>query len=338
MLSEIEKLVQSLDKSEIYKSFIRVSDPVYVDHSGHVYPIQSFVMGSEDVTAPTLLLVGGVHGLERIGAQLCYIYLKHLVDRLLWDNSLIALLEKIRLVFIPLLNPTGYIHYMRSNGHGVDLMRNAPVESLEKVPFLLGGHRFSNKLPWFRGVQDQIEVENQFLIEVFKKHCADSECLIALDFHSGFGLRDQLWFPHSYTKIPFSDLGHLHSLITLFEKTYPYHIYKIEPQSRVYHMHGDIWDYLYLEHKKENKKIFIPLTLEMGSWNWIRKNPLQLIMSREGLFNPMKDHRKKRTLRRHHLLLDFVIHALASHTTWTSMDKLQLFKHESLAYERWYQK
>ncbi len=336
MIAEIEKLVQSIEKSEIYNDYIKINEPAKIEYKNQMYTIHSFVMGTSEPQAPTFLLVGGVHGLERIGAQLCSIYLKHLVDRIVWDGALRDVLKKIRIVFVPLLNPVGYTHYTRCNGNGVDLMRNAPIESIEKVPFLLGGHRFSNRLPWYRGIENQIEIENQVLIKIFNENCIQSECLVALDLHSGFGLKDQLWFPHSYTKTPFLHLPHLHALTTLFEKTYPYHIYKIEPQSHVYHIHGDIWDYLYLNFKMKNSKVFIPLTLEMGSWNWIKKNPLQLFMSKAGLFNPIKDHRKRRTLRRHHLLLDFIMHALLSHSSWTDLDKSLHYKHESLAHERWY--
>ena len=53
----------------------------------------------------------------------------------------------------------------------------------------------------------------------------------------------------------------------------------------------------------------------MGSWTWVRKNPLQGL-SALGRFNPMKPHRLRRTLRRHLPLLDFLFHAAASHAAW----------------------
>ena len=48
---------------------------------------------------------------------------------------------------------------------------------------------------------------------------------------------------------------------------------------------------------------FLPLTLEMGSWLWVKKNPRQLF-SRHGIFNPLIEHRQQRVLRRHLALLD----------------------------------
>ncbi|CAH2929990.1 MAG: FIG011155: Zinc carboxypeptidase-related protein [uncultured Paraburkholderia sp.] len=47
------------------------------------------------------------------------------------------------------------------------------------------------------------------------------------------------------------------------------------------------------------------MTLELGSWLWIKKNPRQLF-SRQGFFNPVKAHRTARVLRRHANLLDFL--------------------------------
>ncbi len=60
---------------------------------------------------------------------------------------------------------------------------------------------------------------------------------------------------------------------------------------------------------------FLPLTLEMGSWLWIKKNPRQLF-SRNGIFNPLINHRQQRVLRRHLSLLDFLARAACSHERW----------------------
>ena len=57
------------------------------------------------------------------------------------------------------------------------------------------------------------------------------------------------------------------------------------------------------------------MTLELGSWLWIRKNPQQ-IFSRHGIFNPIKAHRIKRVLRRHADLLDFLTRAAYAAPGW----------------------
>src|SRR5690606_14081583 len=115
------------------------------------YPIFSFTLGSQDPSHPVLFSTGGFHGLERIGAQLAWSLLKTTIERLQWDRALREMFRHLRLVVVPLVNPSGYYNSTRSNGQGVDLMRNSPVDARDKAPFLLGGHRFSDKWPWFRG-------------------------------------------------------------------------------------------------------------------------------------------------------------------------------------------
>lgn len=283
-----------------------------VEYKNTDYPLVSVRYGNPE--GPTLIITGGVHGLERIGAQLTLSLLKSFQQRLEWDLVLIEMLKKIQVVFIPLVNPVGYFETTRSNANGVDIMRNAPIEAVDKVPFLLGGQKFTSKLPWFRGTQ--IESETQFVMDVVQNVLQKSNCVISIDIHSGFGFKDQLWFPFAYSKQPFSQLNEMFLFFELFEKTHPHHIYKIEPQSRNYLTHGDVWDYSFLNFKKGNQ-VYIPLTLEMGSWIWVKKNPLQ-IFSKTGLFNPIKEHRINRTFRRHRPLFDFILHSLVANTVWTN--------------------
>jgi len=117
------------------------------------FPVEAFILGSASPLAPAVGFFGGVHGLERIGAEVTIAYLRSLVMRLQWDETLHRQLETVRLVFMPLVNPGGLWRGTRANPNGVDLMRNAPVESAERVPYLIGGQRVSAALPWYRGAQ-----------------------------------------------------------------------------------------------------------------------------------------------------------------------------------------
>lgn len=285
-----------------------------VKSRGRSWPLVSKHFGNP--SGPALIITGGVHGLERIGAQLALSLLQSFEQRLEWDLILNEMLKKIQLVFVPLVNPVGYFETTRCNGNNVDLMRNAPLDSSEKVPFLLGGHRLSQHLPWYRG--EGTETETQFLLDVVKSVLQDSECVIALDLHSGFGFQDQLWFPYAGSKRPFENLSEMFLLFELFEKNHPHHIYKIEPQSKIYMTHGDLWDYSCLNFRRPGQ-VIIPLTLEMGSWIWVKKNPLQFF-SKTGLFNPIKEHRMNRTFRRHRPLFDFMLLSLYSNSVWTGRD------------------
>jgi hypothetical protein len=336
MIADLQKLSRLIERDSFLKQTIQCKTLAEVPYQGALYPLMAFALGSKDPASPVLFLTGGVHGLEKIGAQLAWSLLKTTMDRLIWDKSLRELFRNIRLVVIPMVNPVGCSHFTRSNGHGVDLMRNSPVRAVDRVPFLLGGQRYSNKLPWYQGQEGVLELENQVLVSYFQEQTSKSRCVVAVDFHSGFGMRDRLWFPFSYTTAPFDDLPEMHALTQLFEQTHPYHVYKVEPQSNGYLLNGDIWDHLFLEFKKHTQNAtFLPLTLEMGSWTWVRKNPLQLF-SRQGAFNPIKEHRVKRTYRRHHLLFDFLLKAVNSHEIWSNLQTGQRDKHQRFAMERWY--
>jgi hypothetical protein len=139
-----------------------------------------------------------------------------------------------------------------------------------------------------------------------------------LDIHSGFGFHDQIWYPYAKCKDKFPREREALNIKSLLDLTYPNHIYKYEPQSKNYLTHGDLWDYLFDHHLTsfdQDQKLYLPLTLELGSWNWIKKNPLQFF-SKLGLFHPLKEHRHARIMRRHLLLLDFLIRLVRNESSW----------------------
>jgi len=278
-----------------------------------------------------------VHGLERIGTNVAISYLRTIVDLIHWDKGLQHLLSKARLLFLPLVNPAGMFATTRANANGVDLMRNSPVDAEQEpnVP-LLGGHRKSPKLPWYRGPAGApMELEAQLLIQFIRRELFPSRFSLALDMHSGFGTVDRLWFPYAYSRRPFEHLPLMYALKTKLQRSLPNHVYIMEPQSVQYTTHGDLWDYLFLESSKESTgHTLLPVTLEMGSWIWIKKNPRQLFSSL-GIFNPVKPHRLQRTLRRHHALLDFMLRAVASHENWANAERVEN-EYTERAMELWY--
>jgi hypothetical protein len=283
---------------------------------GPKLPVYSIALGSPDLAAPAVGYFGGVHGLERIGSEVVIAFLRNVVQRLSWDAVLNQQLEHVRLVFMPIVNPGGMWSATRANPRGVDLMRNAPVDAIQKVPFLLGGQRLSAGLPWYRGKEGAaMEAESEALCEVVAAELLPRAFSVALDCHSGFGVRDRLWFPFAHTREPIHHLAELHALKRIFREAHSHHPYLIEPQSAQYLAHGDLWDHLYLQACKNTQRTFLPLTLEMGSWLWIKKNPRQLF-SRMGIFNPLINHRQHRVLRRHLALLDFLARAASSHSHW----------------------
>ena len=306
-----------------------------VDAGESRFPVQAFLLGSARRDVPAVGFFGGVHGLERIGAEVTIAYLRSLVMRLQWDETLHRQLESIRLVFMPLVNPGGLWLGTRANPQGVDLMRNAPVDSIAKVPYLIGGQRVSAALPWYRGVEGApMERESTALCEIVQEQLLGRSFSVAVDCHSGFGLSDRIWFPYAHTATPIAHLPEIHALCEIHDQTLLHHRYVLEPQSRQYLTHGDLWDHLYLDASQRTGGVFLPLTLEMGSWLWIKKNPRQLF-SRHGIFNPMIAHRRERVLRTHLGWLDFITRAVGSHERWLPHGEART-RHRERALARWY--
>src|SRR5690606_499990 len=126
-----------------------------VNVRGHSMPVWGISMGASDPRAPSLAYVGGVHGLERIGTQVVLAYLHTLSVRLSWDRVLHDTLARVRLFFVPLVNPGGMWLGTRANPRGVDLMRNAPRHPEGRGTFLVGGQRLSARLPWYAGESER---------------------------------------------------------------------------------------------------------------------------------------------------------------------------------------
>jgi hypothetical protein len=303
--------------------------------NGIRYPVHVITLGNPSSDVAGVGYFGGVHGLERIGAEVVIAYLQSLVMRLQWDSSLHRQLESVRLVFMPIVNPGGMVLGTRANPNGVDLMRNAPVDACEPVPFLVGGQRISAGLPWYRGLKESgMEVENQAVCEVVQAELLTRDFSVSVDCHSGFGARDRIWFPFAHQRAPIAHLAEMQALKRIFVQSNSHHRYVIEPQSLQYLAHGDLWDYLYLQSCALSTRVFLPLTLEMGSWLWVKKNPRQLF-SRHGIFNPLMEHRQQRVLRQHQLLLDFLSRAACGHQLWLPPIELRAQYHAQ-ALQDWY--
>ena len=302
---------------------------------GASYPVHVITLGNPSCEVPAVGYFGGVHGLERIGAGVVIAYLQSLVMRLQWDSTLHKQLESVRLVFMPIVNPGGMALGTRANPHGVDLMRNAPVEAREPVPFLVGGQRISSGLPWYRGPKSKpMEIENQAVCAVVTAELLSRDFSLSVDCHSGFGARDRVWFPFAHKRAPMAHLAEMHALKSIFVQSNSNHRYIIEPQSLQYLAHGDVWDYLYLQSLMQPQRVFLPLTLEMGSWLWVKKNPRQLF-TRHGIFNPLIEHRQQRVLRQHQLLLDFLSRAACGHKLWLPSSETRA-QHHAQALQDWY--
>ena len=144
-LTGTQDTTATFDEHEALKTILRQGRGLFeIDAVGEVhtrrapfpvFPIFTASIGSRDPLAPAVGFFGGIHGLERIGSQVVLDYMQSLLYRLPWDDLLLRQLEKIRLVFMPIVNPGGMWAHKRANPYGVDLMRNAPQRSEGRVPF-----------------------------------------------------------------------------------------------------------------------------------------------------------------------------------------------------------
>lgn len=341
----MDSLRKRLPELEAFESLLedlptgRVRTLVTVRHGQCTLPVHALLLGPEDKTLPTLLFVAGAHGLERVGTQVVLSYLRSLKAALTWDTVLHQMLERMRLLFVPLLNPAGMALGLRSNGRGVDLMRNAPVlaEHQSRWFELYRGQRITPFLPWYQGKQGEgMELESRALCDFVEQEAFSSRCAIALDVHSGFLAGDRLWFPYARSRQPIAHTPELMALTHLLGRTHEGHVYTVEPQSINYTTHGDLWDHVYDRSRRRlGASMLLPLTLELSSRPWYRKNPRQLVR-RVGLFHPVKAHRLARVQRRHKTLFDFLTRAVMSHERWLPATEAHRSALLLEAQERWF--
>jgi hypothetical protein len=308
-----------------------------IHYKVHEFPIHCITLGSTRPDVPVLAFFGGVHGLEKIGSEVILSYMETISQLLDWDEEFLSRLEKSRLVFMPLVNPVGVYQGTRSNGNGVDLMRNSPVEG-EGTTRIYSGQRITPRLPWYRGDVLNMEKEALALCRVVDQQLFASPLSIALDLHSGFGIKDRLWFPYASCKTPFAFIAETLALKELFDRCYKHHIYKIEPMCLEYVISGDLWDYLFDDFMQRfsSDRLFLPLTLEMGSWLWLRKNPTHLF-SRHGWFHPLLPHRQQRVFRRHFMLFDFLHRSILYPEKWARLNYQQKVSYKKKAKAFWYE-
>lgn len=332
-LDAIERLAEAATAHGHVELIAHVDGPADARRTRR-YPIHALHFGSTVATDPAFVVVAGIHGLERVGTEVAIAYLHTLIAQLAWDATLHASLAHSRIVVVPLVNPSGMAARRRATARGVDLMRNAPVHPDTAAMPLVGGQRWTARLPWYMGDPAALEPEARALIALVERTTAGSRLAIAVDLHSGFGLVDRLWFPYARTRTPVPHIAELLALRRLLDHTLPNHVYRVEPTAQAYTIAGDLWDHLY-DRAVARGATLLPLTLEMGSWTWVRKNPTQAL-TRLGRFNPMKPHRLRRTLRRHLPLLDFLHRAARSAEAWAVLSPAARVALERAAFDEWY--
>lgn len=240
-----------------------------VEVGGASLPIHVLALGNPDPPCRRSAISPVLHGLERIGTRVLLVFLRGLLNRLKWDPLLHRQLESLRMVFVPLVNPGGIVaqpalqsewrrsHAQRAAGRAGTRALPARRPAFQRPPALVsrpGRPAHAGGKPESQGVVAE---------ELLPRGSAwrwiaipASACATASGFPTPIPPR---LFPH---------LPEVHALKDLFDQTYPTHNYVVEPQSRQYLAHGDLWDHFYLEARAQAggaERVFLPLTLEMGS-------------------------------------------------------------------------
>ena len=289
---------------------IRQLDYSSPTREGQRYPIYLLEIGRQAAfKRHAVSIVSGVHGLETIGIRIHLDVIKCMLNPKSPHFSRALNEGKFGLYSIPILNPAGVARATRANGRGVDLNRNSGIEAEGALPFF-GGQRISPALPYYRG--KALERESRALYRFLREYAWKNRRIhTALDIHSGYGAQNYLWWPYSYSKRRIPHSAVFERMASELAERHP--LYRIEPMSLSYQTHGDLWDRALIEFeadKKEGrlprKNLFLPLTLEIGTWDELKKNPFR-VLRKQKIFNPPPQSRKA-YLREHRQLIWDILH------------------------------
>lgn len=306
--SRWEKQILQIVKGHPDLVRIRQLDYSTATRRGQRWPIYLLEIGRKKALkkhAP--LIVSGVHGLETIGVRIHLDILRGVLNSKSRYYSEDLANGRLAIYSIPILNPAGVVRFTRSNAKGVDLNRNSGINAEKAIPFF-GGHKVSPVLPYYRGLTHQRETRAlfRFLQQDFLRR--RKRVHMALDIHSGYGSENYLWWPYSFSNKQVYQDKAFESIAAKLRAKHP--LYRIEPMALSYQTHGDLWDYALLEFEKRSvlkprKSFFLPFTLEIGTWQEIKKSPGRLLNA-EKIFNPPKSSRKAYLKAHRQLLSDFI--------------------------------
>lgn len=139
------------------------------------------VNAPEVLEKPKVVLFGCTHGNEKYGALTNYQFLREMCLRWKEDERLAYLRWGVKLVLIPVVNPSGFnAGGERRNHNNVDLNRNFP-------------HRWEDAEPDLRGSAPASEAETQIVLGVFDAH---SDACAFIDKHGAGSLNSPQ--PYAY--------------------------------------------------------------------------------------------------------------------------------------------
>ncbi len=302
---EAPELVQLKRLEKMFGDIIIMEKLGEVEHKGYRSQIDAFFISHKPrPELPTIAFFSCFHGVEWIGSRVLVNFIEHLIREITWDEDIKNITEKVNICGIPIVNPIGKIEHYRSNGNGIDLMRNSPVKAKKAIP-LLGGQRFSRHLPWYMG--KGLEKENEIVIKFLDQYVFPSDFKMSIDIHSAFLRDSRIWIPYASGKeLPAKEAEVFLQVKKMLNSIYKYNPYRYEKQESIYKTNGDFWDYNFDRHNELHKGTYLPLTLEISSWSWSLRNIFRR-WSMEALFNPFNIKDSNSEYIKHIMVFDFLI-------------------------------
>ena len=125
---EVVQRTQELQKSphlfKVEDMFEKYPDitTVYCDGKPCISPLiemTNFENGPDYIkNLPTILIVAGIHGNEVVGTNATYRFFDIVTKFKSQDDTIFSILNNLRILFLPMVNPTGYFHKRREEGYG----------------------------------------------------------------------------------------------------------------------------------------------------------------------------------------------------------------------------
>jgi len=141
-----------------------------------------------DTHYPKIFLTAGTHGFEHVSTLASYLMFEQMCNNWQSDELLEALRFNVDFLIIPVVNPSGWDAYTRTNHNNVDINRNFPDG------WVLQGQG----TPTYSGPSAASELETQYVMSVFDTH-TDIDAMY--DFHNFHGVaNDPQW--HRFIWIP----------------------------------------------------------------------------------------------------------------------------------------
>lgn len=253
-----------------YPHLITAREPISLTttHDGNlIYSVKISDNPDVNESEPAVLFTGLTHAREPIGMQQMLFFMYHLLENYETDEYIRALIDTTQIVFVPCVNPDGYIYNQQTNpgggglwrknrldhgdgSYGVDLNRNFGF----KWGYDDNGSSPNPASDTYRGAEAFSEPETRALRDFVNQN----EFRICLNYHSHSNL---LLFPFGYETIETPDSVTFHDFA---QRMTAFNGYSAGTAgSLLYNTNGDANDWMYGDDSQH--PAMISMTPEVGN-------------------------------------------------------------------------